>query len=203
MSHYFQDDPSLASKVRKLSFEIDGKHIELLSDNGVFSKDRIDEGSFAFLKVLVPLRLSGKILDLGCGYGTIGLTIAITSPDARVDLADINSRAVALCAQNAERLGLSQRVTCLQSDIYEKIEGPYDSIVVNPPIRAGKVVINQMFEGAKQYLIDGGSLYVVIRRKQGAESALKYIETVFGNASVLHKEKGYWIIKATKVSERN
>ena len=74
----------------------------------------------------------------------------------------------------------------------------YDSIVVNPPIRAGKIVINQMFSGAKQYLIDGGSLYVVIRRKQGAESALKYIETVFENVSVLHKEKGYWIIKATK-----
>ena len=198
MSHYFQDDPTLASKERRLSLDIDGKHLEFLSDNGVFSKDKIDEGTIIFLKVLVPLRLSGKILDLGCGYGPIGLTIAITSPDARVDLADINPRAVALCDKNARILGLSQRVTCLQSDIYEKIEGPYDSIVVNPPIRAGKVVINQMFTGAKQYLIDGGSLYIVIRRKQGAESALKYLETVFENVSVLHKEKGYWIIRATK-----
>ena len=201
MSHYFQDDPSLASKVRKLSFEIDGKHIELLSDNGVFSKDKIDEGSFAFLKVLVPLRLSGRILDLGCGYGTIGLTIAMTSPDARVDLADINSRAVALCTTNAQRLGLSQRVTCLQSDIYEKIEGPYDSIVVNPPIRAGKVVTYSMYEGAKQYLIDGGSLFIVIRKAQGAESASRYIESLFGNVTLLKKDKGYYIYQAKKVNE--
>jgi len=201
MSHYFQDDPFLASKERTVTLDIDGHHLSFITDNGVFSKDKIDEGSFAFLKVLVPLRLSGRILDLGCGYGTIGLTIAMTCPDARVDLADINSRAVALCERNAKNLGLSQRVTCLQSDIYEKIEGPYDSIVVNPPIRAGKTVINQMFSGAKQYLIDGGSLYIVIRRKQGAESALKYIETVFENVSVLHKEKGYWIIKATKVNK--
>lgn len=198
MSHYFQDDPFLASKERTVTLDIDGHHLSFITDNGVFSKDKIDEGSFAFLKVLVPLRLSGRILDLGCGYGTIGLTIAMTSPDARVDLADINSRAVALCERNAKNLGLSQRVTCLQSDIYEKIEGPYDSIVVNPPIRAGKKVTYRMYEEAKQYLIDGGSLYIVIRKAQGAESASKYIETIFGNVTLLKREKGYYIYRATK-----
>ena len=107
MSHYFQEDPNLASRERRLTLDIDNKHFEFISDNGVFSKDKIDEGTIAFLKVLVPLRLSGKILDLGCGYGPIGLTIAMTSPNARVDLADINSRAVALCERNAKQLGLS------------------------------------------------------------------------------------------------
>ena len=201
MSHYFQEDPSLASKERRLTLDIDGKRLEFISDNGVFSKDKIDEGTIAFLKVLVPLRLSGKILDLGCGYGPIGLTIAMTSPNARVDLADINSRAVALCAQNAQRLGLSQRVTCLQSDIYEKIEGPYDSIVVNPPIRAGKVVTYAMYEGAKQNLIDGGSLYIVIRKAQGAESASRYIASIFGNITLLKKDKGYHIYQAKKMDK--
>ena len=198
MAHYFDLDPELASKHRLIEYFIDGRTITLLSDNGVFSKDKIDEGSFAFLKVLVPLRLSGKILDLGCGYGPIGLTIAMTSPNARVDLADINSRAVALCERNAHVLGLSQRVTCLQSDIYEKIEGPYDSIVVNPPIRAGKAVTYRMYEEAKQYLIDGGSLYIVIRKAQGALSASKYIEGIFGNITLLKRDKGYYIYRATK-----
>ena len=203
MSHYFQDDPFLASKERTVSLDIDGKHLTFVTDNGVFSKDKIDEGSFAFLKVLVPLRLSGKILDLGCGYGTIGLTIAMTSPEARVDLADINTRAVALCDKNAKLLGLSQRVTCLQSDIYEKIEGPYDSIVVNPPIRAGKVVTYAMYEGAKQHLIDGGSLYIVIRKAQGAESASRYIASLFGNITLLKKDKGYYIYVAKKSEHPN
>lgn len=200
MSYYFDNDPSVASQIRVIKFTLFDKEYAYYTDNGVFSKSRIDEGTYIFLKVLVPLRLSGRILDLGCGYGPIGLTIAQNSLQARVDLADINSRALALASRSVAELNLNSRVTCLHSDIYEKIEGPYDSIVVNPPIRAGKVVIYQMFSGAKQYLIDGGSLYVVIRRKQGAESALKYIETVFENVSVLHKEKGYWIIKATKTN---
>ena len=198
MAHYFDLDPSLASKERTVEFMIDGRVITLQSDNGVFSKDKIDEGTFAFLKVIVPLRLSGKILDIGCGYGPIGLTIALTSPEARVDLADVNTRALALCEKNAKLLGLSQRVTVLQSDVYKNIEGTYDSIVVNPPIRAGKVVTYAMYEGAFTHLIDGGSLFLVIRKNQGAPSASKYIESIFGNITLLDRSKGYYIYQAEK-----
>ena len=198
MGHYYDSDPQSASKIREIKFEIYGREVTLKSDNGVFSKNRIDEGSLAFLKVLLPLNLTGKILDLGCGYGTIGLTIAMFCKDARVDLADINKRALALCEENAKLLGLSQRVTCLHSDIFENIEGPYDSIVVNPPIRAGKKVTWAMYEGSFQRLIDGGSLYVVIRKNQGGPSASKYIESLFGNCTLLKKDKGYYVYKATR-----
>ena len=198
MAHYYDSDPQSASKIREISFEIYDRKITLKTDNGVFSKSRVDEGSFAFLKVLLPLNLTGKILDLGCGYGTIGLTIAMFNKDVRVDLADINKRALALCEENAKLLGLSQRVTCLQSDVFENIEGPYDSIVVNPPIRAGKKVTWAMYEGSLQRLIDGGSLYVVIRKNQGGPSASKYIESLFGNVELLKKDKGYYVYKATK-----
>lgn len=202
MAHYFDLDPSLASKERTIEYFIDGRVITLVSDNGVFSKDKLDEGSFAFLKVLVPLRLSGNILDLGCGYGPLGLTIALTSPEARVDLADINTRALALCEKNAELLGLSPRVTVLQSNIYENLEGKtYDSIVLNPPIRAGKIVTYAMYEGALTHLIDGGSLFIVIRKNQGAPSASKYIESLFGNITLLKKDKGYYIYQARKMSK--
>jgi 16S rRNA (guanine1207-N2)-methyltransferase len=198
MSHYFQDDPDLVSNIKEITFEINGITMKLLTDNGVFSKNNVDEGSYAFLKVLLPLDLGNRILDLGCGYGTIGLTLAKAHEEARITLADVNPRAVALCERNAGLLNLSPRVTILQSDIYEKIEGPYDSIVVNPPIRAGKKVTYRMYEEAKQYLIDGGSLYIVIRKAQGAESASKYIETIFGNVTLLKREKGYYIYRATK-----
>ena len=198
MSHYFQDDPNLASNIKKISFEVNGITMNLLTDNGVFSKGRVDEGSLAFLKVILPLDLGKNILDLGCGYGTIGLTLAIAKKEARVTLADVNTRALALCKRNADAYDLGQRVTILQSDIYEKIEGPYDSIVVNPPIRAGKKVTYAMYEGAKQYLIDGGSLFIVIRKAQGAESAAKYIESLYGNIKLLDRHKGYHIYQAVK-----
>ena len=198
MSHYFQDDPNLASNIKKISFEVNGISMQLQTDNGVFSKNRVDEGSLAFLKVILPLNLGKNILDLGCGYGTIGLTLAIAKKEARVTLADINTRALTLCKKNADAYALSQRVTILQSDIYEKIEGPYDSIVVNPPIRAGKAVTYRMYEESKQYLIDGGSLFIVIRKAQGAESAAKYIESLYGNIKLLDRHKGYHIYQAVK-----
>ena len=198
MSHYFQDDPNLVSNIKEINFEINGITMKLLTDNGVFSKNNVDAGSYAFLKVLLPLDLGKHILDLGCGYGTIGLTLAKAHEEARITLADVNPRAVALCERNAGLLNLSPRVTILQSDIYEKIEGPYDSIVVNPPIRAGKLVTYRMYEEAKQYLIDGGSLYIVIRKAQGAESASRYIETIFGNVTLLKRDKGYYIYRAVK-----
>ena len=198
MSHYFQDDPNLISNIKTINFEVNGISVNLLTDNGVFSKNKVDEGSLAFLKVLLPLELGKNILDLGCGYGTIGLTLAIAKKEARVTLADVNARALNMCKKNAEALELSQRVTILQSDIYEKIEGPYDSIVVNPPIRAGKAVTYRMYEEAKQYLIDGGSLFIVIRRAQGAESAAKYIESLYGNIKLLDRHKGYHIYQAVK-----
>ena len=198
MSHYFQDDPNLASNIKTISFEVNGLTMNLLTDNGVFSKNRVDEGSLAFLRVILPLELGKNILDLGCGYGTIGLTLAIAKKEARVTLADVNTRALELCKKNADVYALSQRVTILQSDIYEKIEGKYDSIVINPPIRAGKSVTYKMYEEAKQYLIDGGSLLIVIRKAQGAESAAKYIESIFGNVKLLDRHKGYHIYQAVK-----
>ena len=115
MSHYFQDDPNLVSNIKEITFEINGITMKLLTDNGVFSKNNVDEGSYAFLKVLLPLDLGNHILDLGCGYGTIGLTLAKAHEEARITLADVNPRAVALCERNAGLLNLSPRVTILQS----------------------------------------------------------------------------------------
>ena len=199
MGQYYDKEPQSASNEREISFDLFEKNITLITDNGVFSKNKVDEGSLYFLRTIIPLELGKNILDIGCGYGTIGLTIALFKKEARVDLADINTRALALCIRNAHNLGIKDRVNIINSDVYENIgDKKYESIVVNPPIRAGKVVTYAMYEGAKQRLIDGGCLYVVIRKAQGAESAAKYIKELFGNIEMLDRHKGYHIYRAIK-----
>ena len=199
-SHYFVNDDKLASKPRLVNYEFNGVKFTLNSDQGVFSKNELDEGTRILIKTLLPLSLKGKLLDIGCGIGPIGLTLAYFSPSLNVTCSDINTRALSLCEKNAQQLSLSQRVTCLQSDIYVEIEGTFDSIVSNPPIRAGKKVTYAIYIGAKDHLIDGGSLYVVVRKSQGALSVKAFLEEVFGNAVILERDKGYYILKATKVN---
>ena len=138
MAHYYDLDPSLDSKERLIEFVISGRKISLYTDNGVFSKSELDRGSRLLIETLLPLNLTGRILDLGSGYGPIGLSIGLYSTNASLVLADVNPRAVALCKKNAELLNLSNRVTVLQSDIYSNVEGKFDAILLNPPIRAGK-----------------------------------------------------------------
>ena len=198
MSHYFVNDDKVVSKPREVHYSINGVDFSLESDNGVFSKNELDKGSELLIKELLPINLGENILDIGCGIGVIGLTLAYFTPSLKVCLSDVNTRALSLCSANANSLKLSQRVTILQSDIYEKIEGKYSSIVSNPPIRAGKKVTYEIYRGALEHLVDSGSLYIVIRKNQGALSVKSYLEELFGNVALLAREKGYYVLKATK-----
>jgi len=198
MSHYFVNDESVVSKPRQICYSFNGVDFSLQSDNGVFSKNELDKGSELLIETLLPINLGRNILDIGCGIGVIGLTLAYFTPSLNVCLTDVNTRALGLCSANAATLKLSQRVTILQSDIYTKVEGKYDSIVSNPPIRAGKKVTYEIYKGALVHLIDGGSLYIVIRKNQGAPSVMSYLEELFGNVTLLAREKGYYVLQATK-----
>lgn len=198
MSHYFTNDENLRSQPRIVTYSINGIDFELESDIGVFSKNKLDYGSETLIKSLLPLDLGERLLDIGCGIGPIGLTLAYFHPSMNVVCSDVNTRALELCKLNARKLTLSKRVTCLQSDIYLEIEGKFHSIVSNPPIRAGKKVTYEIYRGALEHLDEHGSLYIVIRKAQGASSVKDYLEELFGNATVLAKSKGYLIIKATK-----
>lgn len=198
MSHYFTNDETLKSQRRLVKYSINGKDFELESDLGVFSKDKLDYGSEVLIKSLLPIDLGESMLDLGCGIGPIGLSLAYFKPSLHVVCSDVNTRALALCEENAKKLALSQQVTCLQSDIYIEIEGKFHSIVSNPPIRAGKKVTYSIYEGALEHLDERGSLYIVIRKAQGAKSVKDYLEQLFGNVTVLDKSKGYYVLMATK-----
>ena len=200
MSHYFTNDENLRSQPRSVTYSINGKDFELESDVGVFSKNKLDYGSEVLIKSLLPIDLGNSLLDLGCGIGPIGLTLAFFHPGLNVVCSDVNTRALELCKLNACKLALNQRVTCLQSDIYLEIEGKFHSIVSNPPIRAGKKVTYEIYKGALEHLDEQGSLYIVIRKAQGAMSVKDYLEELFGNVTVLAKSKGYLVLMATKVS---
>lgn len=200
MSHYFVNDDKVASKPRNVVYSINGVDFSLESDNGVFSKNELDKGSELLIETLLPIDLGKTMLDLGCGIGVIGLTLAYFHPTLNVCLTDVNTRALSLCNANAKKLRLSQKVTILQSDVYSKVEGKFDSIVSNPPIRAGKKVTYEIYKGALEHLNNGGSLYIVIRKQQGALSVKSYLEQLFGNVTVLAREKGYYILQARKTN---
>jgi len=197
-NHYFTKNPTTPSDRRTITYKINDKSFSLLADTNVFAKNGIDYGSLTLLKVILPLCDTGKVLDIGCGYGVIGLTLASLIHDIQVVCSDINLRAVNLTKDNARALELSERVTVLQSDLYENIEGMFDYVVSNPPIRAGKKVLENIYKGAHDHLNTSGHLYLVIRRKQGAESTVMYLESIFSKVNILCKDKGYWIIDATK-----
>lgn len=202
MSHYFENDTNLGSNPRNVEYVFNNVSFTLESDVGVFSKNKLDKGSELLIGTLLPLELGKSLLDLGCGIGVIGLTLAYFHPGLNVVSTDVNTRALGLCSANAATLKLGQRVTVLQSDIYTKVEGKFDSIVSNPPIRAGKKVTYEIYRGALTHLIDGGSLYIVIRKQQGALSVKSYLEELFGNVTVLARDKGYYVLKSTKVNTK-
>ena len=162
------------------------------TDAGVFSKGELDEGTRVLLEALPPLH--GRALDLGSGWGAVGVLLGKKYPDVSLLIADVNERAVALAAKNLARNGV-KNARAVESDVYENVDGTFDFIVTNPPIRAGKAVIYSMFDGARDRLSPGGRLYVVIRKQQGAPSALRHMQELYASARVIAREKGFWVIE--------
>ncbi|NLB41578.1 MAG: class I SAM-dependent methyltransferase [Clostridiales bacterium] len=197
MEHYYTNNPQTPHDIRSIDFVVNQLRLELYTDAGVFSKNKVDYGSEILIKSLPEL--NGNILDLGCGYGVIGLSIAGLYPKSQVTMVDINQRAVETTQQNIERNQIKNAATYV-SDGFDQVNGLFNAIVSNPPIRAGKNVIYPLFEQSLEFLLPGGSLYLVIQKKQGAKSAMEKLQSVFGNCEVINKQGGYWILKSTKES---
>ena len=197
MEHYYTNNPQTPHDIRSIDFVVNQLRLELYTDAGVFSKNKVDYGSEILIKSLPEL--NGNILDLGCGYGVIGLSIAGLYPETHLTMVDINQRAVETTQQNIERNQIKNAATYV-SDGFEQVNGRFNAIVSNPPIRTGKNVIYPLFEQSLEFLLPGGSLYLVIQKKQGAKSAMEKLQSVFGNCEVINKQGGYWILKSTKES---
>lgn len=192
MGHYFTNE-QLPSDIKETTCVVLGNHFKFLTDNGVFSKDGLDFGSRLLLEVIPREEVGGKILDMGCGYGVLGIVLArMTS--RKVDMVDVNHRALHLSKRNAKLNGVSDLVSIFESDCYSNVSGKYSTIVTNPPIRAGKKIVYDIVMNARNYLEDGGNLYLVIRKEQGAKSLIVDLEKVY-TVKVLEKKKGFFIVQ--------
>jgi len=195
--HYYSNQPETAHDRKELKAELRGHSLRFISDAGVFSKSGIDYGSRVLIDAM-EFAPDASVLDVGCGYGPIGLTAARLAPQGHVTMIDINSRAVELARENARLNGITN-VTILESDLFAAVKDQaFDVVLTNPPIRAGKETVHTIFAEAWNHLRQGGQLWVVIQKKQGAPSAKAKLETLFGQVEEVTKDKGYRIFKATK-----
>ena len=191
--HYYTASPASKHDERRLTVRALGVELSFTTDAGVFSRDGLDTGTRALLEALPPL--SGRVLELGCGWGALGGVLAKVYPQARFVLSDINARAVELARRNLRENGLSN-AEAVCGDGFAAVEGKFDWILTNPPIRAGKQVIYALFAQAKEFLAPGGTLAPVIRTQQGARSAERYLRGIYKSVETLDVSGGYRVLIA-------
>ena len=189
---YFTGKPTSESRPVDCEFEYRGHALRFTTDAGVFSKGELDNGTRILLKAL-PDEMQGRVLDLGCGWGPVGVSLGKIFPGLEIVMSDVNERALELSQNNAKRNGVA--VTGILSDGLAEVTGTFDYIITNPPIRAGKQVIYRLFAQSAAQLNENGELYIVIRKQQGAESAIKYLKTLFDGVDTIEKSGGFWIIR--------
>ena len=190
MSHYFENDKNLVSEIKSFSISINGNNFTFNTDNGVFSKGELDFGTFLLIKNVLKLNVSGNILDLGCGYGAIGIILSKLT-NCSITMSDINKRALHLAKMNAKKNGVLANI--IESDGYEKITDNFDYVISNPPIRVGKKKLYELLLETKKHLNNDGELIIVVRKEQGALSLIKDMANDY-IVSVIDKDKGFFII---------
>ncbi|MHC1734597.1 MAG: class I SAM-dependent methyltransferase [Erysipelotrichaceae bacterium] len=196
MKHYFTDNRELPSDRKEISFRFLGYDYRFVSDAGVFSKGEADEGSLLLVKTVLEEPLQSPLLDLGCGWGLMSLLLKHTRPQLQIVGTDINPRAIECARETSLKLNLP--ATFLVGDGTSALSDPFQTVILNPPIRAGKDVVYRLFQESYDILTKSGCLYVVIRRQQGAASAAKELERIFGNVSRIALKRGFEVLKASK-----
>lgn len=196
---YFATDPTAKHDEHVVDYHVGDIDLKFTTDAGVFSKMRVDYGSGVLIKAMQEVEFPERnILDVGTGYGPIGLFAAKFWPKQKVEMVDVNERGLALAQKNAAYNQI-ENVDIHSSDVYSDIHGQsFGLIVTNPPIRAGKKVVSAIIAEAKEHLTDGGVLLIVIQKKQGEPSARKLMQETYGNCEILTRDKGYYILKAVK-----
>lgn len=195
--HYFTDNSDLPADRKEHSFSFSDQHFSFTTDLGVFSKSGVDQGTDLLLQAVCRDNVTGSVLDLGCGYGAVGVVVKTLFPACEMICVDVNPRAVELAQLNAQKAHVD--VKALVSDGFSSIrDSAFDVVITNPPIRAGKMVVYTFFEDAYAHLRTGGRLYAVVRRKQGADSAQKKLAGLFGNCEIILSKKGYRVFCCTK-----
>lgn len=192
MSHYFSNDENLKSEEKIKKVFIKEKEFKFITDNGVFSKKGLDFGTRSLLETIELDKMNGKVLDIGCGYGPIGIYLA-QKKELEVHMIDINRRSLELARKNVDLNHVN--VTIYESDAYSNVSCKFDYIVSNPPIRVGKKILYEILFGAKDYLKKNGELWIVVNKNQGAKSLAKDLEKEY-KVDIVNKVSGFYIIRA-------
>lgn len=190
MSHYFENDQNVKHHRMLHDVKIKEQNYQFWTDHGVFSGKGLDFGTRSLLETIPVAKMTGDILDFGCGYGPIGIFLA-RNTDANIDMIDINERSVQLAIDNAKQNKVTPHIWT--SDQYQNIHKKYDYIITNPPIRVGKEILYQILINARKYLKMGGSLWFVIHKDQGAKSVMRDLGLYY-QISLINKNKGFYII---------
>ena len=200
MDQYFTKNPASEKEIFEFDWNVGKEVFNFYTSNSVFSKKGVDFGSMLLIETIIRENegFSGSILDLGCGYGPLGIIAARVFHNSTVTMCDINERALELSMMNAKENKVEGRVRIISSSVFGNIKDNYDIIMTNPPIRAGKDVVFSFYEGAYVHLNNGGKLYVVIQKKQGAPSTKEKLESLFGNCETADKRSGYFIFRSIK-----
>jgi len=193
MSHYFIEDKNLKHEFATVEYYFKENKFSFTTDAGLFSKDHVDPATEILLNAIEPL--TGPLLDLGCGYGVIGIILAKTY-GLKLTQADVNGAAVELTVKNAKANGVV--TDAVKSDCFESIPGTFDTITLNPPIHAGKAVTYRMYEESIGHLNPGGKFYIVTLKKHGAESTESKLKSIYGNCETIYKKKGVYVFCCTK-----
>lgn len=194
LHHYFVPSNHKESEYFKFDFNFNGKNFVFKSCPDVFSKNEVDYGSLVLIKTILKHSevFAGDILDMCCGYGTIGIMLS-KFIDANFELSDVNSTATDLAKENL-KLNQCTIEKVYTSNMFESIEKKYSHIVSNPPIKAGKKVLLSFIDGSYSHLLDGGTLTLVIKKNLGESSLKDYIIGKFGNCEIWQRDKGYYIL---------
>lgn len=193
MNHYFVNNSSLEHNIKRVDVDIHNINYYFYTDNGVFSKGELDFGTELLLKTFeYTFPQEKEALDIGSGSGPIG--IYLSKLGFTVDMSDVNERAIWLSKLAIKEQDLNANV--FESNAYENINKKYDYIVSNPPIRVGKEKLYEIIMGAKDYLKQNGELWIVVRKKQGADSLVRDMKNIYNNVNIVEKKKGFCIIKA-------
>lgn len=200
MSHYYSQTPDCAENEKTYRARLGERDFVFYTNAGVFSKNGLDFGTRLLIESIYAdqSNLSGNLLDMGCGYGPISIALGLQYPNLSITMADINERALQMAQKNAQANGLKNTCEFMQTDGFSHVDKHYQTVVTNPPIRAGKETVFSLYEGAYERLEIGGCLYVVIQKKQGAPSTQKKLIELFGNCRVVAKKSGYFIFCAVK-----
>ena len=199
MDHYFIHKEHQKEDFFEFSWNFFGTNFTFNSSSDVFSKNCVDYGTYVLLKTIKnQVDIFGSVLDIGCGYGPIGIVLASMFCDAKFTLSDVNQTAVDLSIQNIQKNNIKNVVQIVKSFAYENISDSFDFIISNPPIKAGKDVLMNILLGAYERLNDGGSLIFVIKKKFGENSVKKALESKFQKVEILERDSGYYVLIATR-----